>query len=199
MVQFNNWNKTYNTTAQETFILNVLNEKKNGYYVELGASHSTRGSNTYLLESQFDWKGVSFEIVPEFHKEVSENRKNPCILGDALKFDYKTYFEENNFPKQIDYLQIDVDESYDQFGRPQGNPASSLLGLIALPLNTYRFTVITFEHDEIIDHKNAAIRDAQREILYGLGYFLVQRYPDEDYWVDTTVIPYMDLRKYILV
>jgi hypothetical protein len=191
--------KQYNTTIQETFVINLLNEKRNGYYVELGASHSTIGSNTYLLETQFDWKGVSFEIVPEFHKEVSENRKNPCILGDALKFDYKSYFEENNFPKQIDYLQVDVDESYDKFGRPQGNRVSSLLGLIAVPLNTYRFTVITFEHDEIVDYKNAGMKDAQREILYGLGYFLVQKHPGEDIWVDTTVIPYMDLRKYILI
>ena len=100
------WNEV---SAQEEFVLKLLNEKKEGYYVELGAFHSKNGSNTYRLENEFDWKGVSFEIVPEFHAEVAANRKNPCILGDATKFDYIKYFEENNFPNQIDYLQVDID------------------------------------------------------------------------------------------
>jgi hypothetical protein len=49
-----------NFSDQENFVLSLLNEKREGYYVELGASHSTNGSNTYRLETEYDWKGVSF-------------------------------------------------------------------------------------------------------------------------------------------
>jgi hypothetical protein len=181
-------------SLQAKLLLELLENKKNGYYVELGAFHSQVGSNTWDLETQHDWNGVSFEIVPEFHEEFVENRKNPCILGDATLFNYTKYFEENNFPKQIDFLQVDIDASYNQMGRPQGDPYQSLKGLIALPLNTYRFTFITFEHDACIDYKAEAIRDAQREILYSYGYNMIRRTKDEDWWVDPTVIPYNNYR-----
>lgn len=177
-----------NRSGQEEFVLNLLDNKREGYYVELGASHSTYGSNTYRLENEFDWKGVSFEIVPDLHKEISENRKNPCILGDATKFDYIRYFEENNFPNQIDYLQLDIDAGYDQHLRPFGSAYTTFHGLIAVPLNRYRFSVITFEHDANMYWRNIKIRDMQREILDSLGYTLVAREVHEDWWVDPNVI-----------
>jgi hypothetical protein len=184
------------TSRQEEFVIDLLGKKRGGYYVELGAYHSVKGSNTYRLETEFDWKGVSFEIVPELHKEVSENRKNPCVLGDATKFDYVRYFEENRFPKQIDYLQVDIDSGYKLNGRPDGNAHQSLHGLIAVPLNKYRFTVITFEHDANMYWRNIAIRDAQREILDSLGYSLVVRENHEDWWVDPNVVDLEGYRKY---
>lgn len=180
-------------------LLDLLKEKRNGYYVELGAFHSKVGSNTYKLETEYDWNGVAFEIVPEFHEEIIANRKNPCILGDATQFNYTKYFEENNFPKQIDFLQIDIDSSYNQMGRPQGDPYQSLKGLIALPLNTYRFTLITFEHDACIDYKATSLRDAQREILHSFGYNMIARTKDEDWWIDPSVIKYSDYRQKIKV
>lgn len=180
----------------EDFVLQVLDNKTDGYYVELGAFHSTKGSTTHKLETEFNWSGVSFEIIEEFHKEISENRKNPCILGDATKFNYTKYFEENNFPKQIDFLQVDIDAGYNDLGRAVGNPSLSLLGLLAIPLNTYRFSVITFEHDTLIEYKNEAMRNAQREILNALGYSLVVRMPHEDWWVDPLVIPYTKYKNY---
>ncbi len=185
-----------NINNPEDFVLQVLDNKTNGHYVELGAFHSTNGSTTHKLETEFNWSGVSFEIIEEFHKEISENRKNPCILGDATKFNYVKYFEENNFPKQIDFLQVDIDAGYNDLGRAVGNPSLSLLGLLAIPLNTYRFSVITFEHDTLIEYKNKAMRDAQREILNSLGYSLVVRFPHEDWWVDPLVIPYQKYKNY---
>lgn len=174
----------------EKFVIDILDKKRNGYYVELGAFHSKLISNTYHLEKDYDWKGVSFEINPTLHSEIKANRKNDCILGDATQFNYAKYFEENNFPKQIDFLQVDIDSGYDESARPNGNPNLSLLGLIALPLNTYRFSVITFEHDVFTNFKLAPMRDAAREILYSLGYTLVVKLRHEDWWVDPKVVPY---------
>lgn len=186
------WN---NRSAQEDFVLNVLNNKKGGHYVELGAFHSKNGSNTNRLENEFDWKGVSFEIKEELKKEFNENRSNPC-MGDALDFNYISYFEENNFPKQIDYLQVDIDAGYRKDGRPDGSAYTSLHGLLAVPLNSYRFTVITFEHDANMYWRNDVMRDVQREILDSLGYSLVVRTESEDWWIDPNVIGLEEYRKH---
>lgn len=182
---------------KEQFITEVLNNKKNGFYVELGGSHSSENSNTYNLETYYDWDGFAIEVVPELQKEYSANRRNPCVLGDAMKFNYLTHFEENKFPKQFDFLSVNIDPGYDDnTGRMLGNPAQSLLGLIALPLSSYRSTIIMFEHDSLQHYKNEPIRDAQREILNALGYSLVVRTSTEDWWVDPNIIPYSQYKDF---
>jgi hypothetical protein len=183
------------SSSQERFVLDITQNKRNGYYVELGAFHSSQGSNTFFLEKDYNWTGVSFEITEERRKEFIQNRSNPC-MGDALKFDYIKYFEENNFPKQIDYLQVDIDQGYDISMRPF-DAYTTLHGLISIPLTQYRFTVITFEHDANMYWKNTSIRDMQREILDSLGYTLVIREVHEDFWVDPLVIDQDHFRKYL--
>jgi hypothetical protein len=174
-------------SSQEAFVLEMLGHKKNGFYVELGAFHSSEGSNTYELEKTYDWQGVSFELLEQRRNEFIANRTNPC-MGDALNFDYIAYFENNHFPKQIDYLQVDIDTGYDRATRPNGNHYTTLLGLITIPLTQYRFSVITFEHDANMYFRNTGQRDAQREILDCLDYTLVARTIHEDWWVDSSVI-----------
>lgn len=183
-------------SAQEGFVLSLSKEKNNGYYVELGAFDSKIGSNTYHLEKDYNWNGVSFEILDDRRNEFISNRSNPCY-GDALNFNYLNYFQENNFPKQIDYLQVDIDAGYQEDGRPSGNHYLTLLGLISLPLTQYRFSVITFEHDSNMYFRNTAMRDAQREILDSLGYSLVVREMHEDWWVDPNVFPINEYRKHL--
>lgn len=181
------------TSGQEKFVLDLLDNKKNGYYVEVGAHHSKIISNTFYLETDYEWKGLSLEIEEQRRKEFNENRKNPC-LGDALDFNYLSYFEENNFPKQIDYLSVDIDAGYTPEGDAIGNPYLTLHGLVSVPLSKYRYSIITFEHDAQIVYGNKGMREAQREILSSLGYKLVVRDWHEDWWVDPNVIPYMKYR-----
>ena len=179
--------KYQGSSNQEAFVLELLDYKRAGFYVELGAFHSSEGSNTKILEQDYGWQGVSFELVDERRSEFIENRFNPC-MGDALNFDYLGYFRDNFFPKQIDYLQVDIDTGYDRATRPNGNHYTTLLGLITVPLTQYRFSIITFEHDANMYFRNTCQRDAQREILDCLGYTLVVRTIHEDWWVDPTVI-----------
>lgn len=191
-----NFGLAYGNSDQENVAINLLNKKKNGFYVELGANHPIEGSNTYYLEKEFGWKGVSFEVLPEFQNLHQGVRDNPCLLEDARAFDYKKYFIENNFPKQIDFLQVDIDAGFDKFGKQLGDSASSLHGLIQLPLNEYRFTFITYEHEAVNDFKKNSERDCQREILSSYGYALVVRNWHDDWWVDPNVIPHSQFKNF---
>jgi hypothetical protein len=44
---------------QDIFVLNELNFKRDGYFVEFGATNGVDLSNTYLLEKGYNWKGIS--------------------------------------------------------------------------------------------------------------------------------------------
>ena len=54
----NNWSQS----MQDMFVLSMLDGKRNGIYVEIGADQPRVISNTYLLEKDFDWSGISFEL-----------------------------------------------------------------------------------------------------------------------------------------
>lgn len=168
--------------GQESFVLNCLKEKRNGFYVEIGAYHSKNDSNTYLLEKEYGWSGVAFEIQTKMCDEYNLNRSNLCLNVDATKFNYLQYFENNNFPKVIDYLQIDIDPAH-----------QSLKALELLPLDKYRFSVVTFEHDLYVDRKNIVIKERAKKIFRQHGYILAKENAGngnvvfEDWWIDKDI------------
>lgn len=170
---------------QDSFVLNALNEKKNGWYVEIGSGDPLTFNNTYLLETEYDWNGVGFEWDAKTVEAYNSIRKNKCIEADATMFNYFQYFKDNDFPKQIDYLQLDIEPAY-----------QTLAALKKLPLEEYRFSVITYEHDLYADPENQMIKEESKRILSSLGYEIVKENVDdgspdrifEDWWVDPQVI-----------
>ena len=167
---------------QESFVLNMLNWKTNGYYLEIGAFDPFITSNTSCLETEFAWSGIGVEIREECVINF-KTRKNPCIAADATTINYLELLKQHNAPKRIDYLQIDIDP-----------PMNNLLVLQAMPLEEYRFSVITFEHDLYLDEQNKFVKDTARNIFEDYGYKLVVENVKhewrafEDWYVDPSVI-----------
>jgi hypothetical protein len=176
-----NIENNYSQSMQDMFVLSILDGKRNGVYVEVGADKPRVINNSYLLESQYDWEGVSFEIESDKVDYFNTIRKNKCICANATKFDYKSLFDERKYPKQIDYLQLDCDP-----------PQITLECLKKLPLEDYRFSVITFETDLYAGGQDVQIEHWQ--ILSSLGYQRVikniknEGNPYEDWWIDPLVI-----------
>ena len=166
---------------QESFVLNVLNFKCFGTFLELGAGDGIEASNTFLLDNKFNWKGLSLEYDLEMYTAFKTMRRTECLCEDATNWEATRHLERRDFPKQIDYLQIDVDPA-----------RQSLEALVNLPLGDYRFSTITFEHDYYVE-KDSEVRDASRTLLKSLHYHLffagVQTHGRnfEDWWIDTTI------------
>lgn len=68
--------------GQDLFVLNELNFKKNGFFVEFGATNGINSSNTYLLENKFNWSGILAEPAKVFYNELNKNRK--CFIETNL-------------------------------------------------------------------------------------------------------------------
>jgi hypothetical protein len=164
----------------QTVLVNKLLNKTNGYYVEIGAGHYFNKNNTFYLEKFLNWNGVAIDNNKNKSDLYNENRKNYCLNRNAITYEWDEYFKNNNFPNQIDYLQIDIDKI------PKN---ANLLALINLPICKYRFSVITIEHNAEIDYEMESVRRTQREILSGLGYALILRGMSEDWWVDKNIFP----------
>jgi len=164
----------YGQAKQDLFVLQMTKFKRNGVFVEIGSNDPININNTYTLETNYDWKGIMVEYENKFLEDYKLKRPNSIyIINDARKINYVTLFEENNIPKNIDYLQIDLEpgnrstldviENFDEF-----------------IFDKYKFATITFEHDicysRYIPSNNSIFhttREKSREILKKHGYVRV--------------------------
>jgi hypothetical protein len=181
----------YSQAFQDIFLLMVLGGKRCGRYLEIGGHVPINNNNTNLITDDFDWSGLSIELDPSHYSNWRKFRPNSnFLIADALAIDYdkalNLYFEQDG--GRIDYLQLDIDPSI-----------NTLNVLKALPLNKWRFSVITFETDAYLNDFRA--RDESRKILFEQGYELIAKdvsvlfspvsdspIPFEDWWVDPQVI-----------
>lgn len=60
--------------GQDVFALLALNWKRNGFFVEFGATNGIGLSNTYLLEKDFGWTGILAEPARVWHDDLKKNR-----------------------------------------------------------------------------------------------------------------------------
>lgn len=72
---------------QDLFVLSTLGFKRNGYFVEFGATDGLAFSNTLLLEKSFGWQGILAEPARGWHPALRANRPGPietrCVWKDS--------------------------------------------------------------------------------------------------------------------
>lgn len=174
--------KNYSQAYQDMFVLAILNGKRNGTYLEIGAQEPFYQNNSALLETEFDWKGTSIEIREDLCKMFSEQRKNQILCKDATKINYEKLLDKMNIGTDLDYLQVDCEPSKITFEI-----------LTAIPFEKYRFAVITYEHDSV--DITSSYRDKSRRFLKSYGYELVVKdvafndeYTFEDWWIHPDLV-----------
>lgn len=164
---------------QDQFVANMLGFRENGYYIDIGSCGAIGSNNTYYFES-LNWKGICVEISPMWNNDYN-SRTCHYINDNALTIDYSKILKEQNAPKNIDYLSVDIDElSYE--------------ALIKLPFNEYKFKTITIEHDVYLRDKE--LKEKQKAFLLNKGYSLIcenvyveqegyygKELPFEDWWI----------------
>lgn len=123
--------KSFAQIKQDLFVLTMLNYKRDGFFIEVGAGDGVNFSNTYLLEKNFNWSGILIEPNKTFFESCLKSRKskvlNKLLLdrGDiTLKF-YEKIFGEfshaegfgnknaSEVKSQYDVETIKFDEIFD--------------------------------------------------------------------------------------
>ena len=73
--------KTINSQkGQDYWVINdVFMGKKNGFFLEMGATNGLHVSNTLVLERDYGWNGICVEPAPDDFSELIKNRKCLCV------------------------------------------------------------------------------------------------------------------------
>lgn len=178
--------KSHSQAYQEMFVLSMLNGKRNGTYLEVGAYHSSRISNTWILEKQFGWDGLSLDISKKCVDDWKENRTGKFLLGDATKLDYDVAMKDAGLGPHVDFLQLDIDPCQVTFA-----------ALMQISFDKYTFSVITFEHELFRREKEIhvdRVREESRKYITSKGYVMVagdvagaKGKPFEDWYVSKEI------------
>jgi FkbM family methyltransferase len=191
---------------QDLFVLDTLNYKLNGYFVEFGATNGKDLSNTYLLEKKFSWVGILAEPGKNWHEELISNRESlistKCVWkssGELINFNQTVYPEfstigsltnfdgmEKSRESQEHYLveTISLQELLRDAGAPKfidyisiDTEGSEFEILSLFNFSEYQFGVLTVEHNH--NHNETKID----QLLLDNGYVRVHRsISDFDGW-----------------
>lgn len=67
--------------GQDLWVLERLDYKRNGFFIEFGATDGVTLSNSWLLEKKFNWEGICAEPNPKFFGKLKNNRS--CSVSKA--------------------------------------------------------------------------------------------------------------------
>ena len=165
--------KSKSQCQQDLFVLGELDFKRNGYFVEFGATNGIDLSNSHLLEKEFGWTGILAEPAKIWHDELTANRsaniEKSCVWKDSdsvLKFsqttdpEFSTISDFSSHDHNIreaehtyDAPTISLADLLEKYQAPQridylsiDTEGSEFDILSSFDFNKYSFRVITCEH-----------------------------------------------------
>lgn len=125
---------------QDIFVLCELGFKRDGFFVEFGATNGVDLSNSYLLETEFNWSGILAEPARSWHADLKSNRtaeiETRCVWrasGERLTF--------NEVPRNKELSTID------EFSGSDGHAKRRAKGM--------RYEVETVSLNDLLDAHNA--------------------------------------------
>ena len=184
--------ESYSQRNQDLFVISVLNGKKNGTFLDFGCKSPIVINNTCLLEKNYNFSGLSFDIdAAEISKwkQTERNYKN-AICGNLLELDFEKILDNHYLSSNIDYFSFDLEP-----------PLVTLEVLKKFPLNIYKFGVITFEHDF---YRGFDTLQQSREIFIKNGYKKIKKdymkkfetetqiWFSEDWWIHPELVSIPD-------
>jgi FkbM family methyltransferase len=107
----------YTEREEEWMIRDYFQDRRDGFFVDVGANHFQTASKTYYLESQLGWSGVAVEPQTKFAAEYAKFRPRtkflPFFVSDASNETARLYIIE-----KASMVASSNKEFVEQFGKP---------------------------------------------------------------------------------
>ena len=203
--------KSKSQLKQDLFVLSQLHNKRNGFFVEFGATNGIDLSNTYLLEKEYEWKGILAEPAKCWHEDLKKNRnchiENYCVWKDSVSIlsfnevdvaelstinDFSSsdgHRETRNHGKTYDVQSISLNDLLRKYNAPReidylsiDTEGSEFEILSNFNFSEYSFNVITCEHNY------TPMREKIFDLLTEKGYTRVHQNLSQfdDWYIKTT-------------
>ena len=95
--------KSKSQLRQDIFVLSETSFKKNGFFVDFGATNGVDLSNSHLLETGYGWRGILAEPARRWRQELERNRggggnfiETACVWNESAR---TISFNETRIPE----------------------------------------------------------------------------------------------------
>ena len=191
--------------GQDKWVVDLFKNKRNGYFLDIGAYDGKTISNTYYLEKELDWKGILIEPNPDEFNKLIKIRANPaeqvCItpIDSKVKLilngwfsgvdaEYTDYIP--NKSNQIEVNGLSFETLLNKYNSPNIIDYMSLdieggeyEVLKTFPFNKYKILSMTVEHNAHIGEKQKNKQRLIRELLNNNGYKYDHTHEADDYFI----------------
>lgn len=79
-------NTSYSQNGEDRVLWRYFERQRNGFYVDIGAHHPFRFSNTALFY-EANWRGINVDAMPNSMKAFNKYRKRDVNLESAVGID----------------------------------------------------------------------------------------------------------------
>jgi len=199
--------------GQDKELLNLIGEKQNGFFVELGANDGIFISNSYFFEKCLNWKGVLIEPDPEAFNQLKENRKNSFVsnalcgskagiekefllagvLSGIVDENISYWTKKNINNDKIILITRLLSNVLDEFNCPNkidflslDVEGSEFEILSTFPFDKYEFDYICVEHNACYD--NSVNKKKINEILIKNNYIRIRELNIDDIFMHTKLL-----------
>ena len=147
---------TYSQIGQDINVIKYYNGKKDGYFLDIGATNGIDINNTYLLEKKYKWKGICVEPQEKYWRDLNKNR-------DCIKLNNLLYSKEG--------LELEFSEA-----GPLGGITSHIdkhlkakkENQVKLKTETLNNILEKYDAPEYIDYLSLDTEGSELEILKGI-------------------------------
>ena len=195
--------KSYSQEAQDLKVLLHYKLKRNGYFVEIGASDGIKFSNTYLLEKDYNWTGICVEPISHDYQKLLHNRLcHPCSYaiystsGEELEFDiheynllsglskYITTYNNQPIKEKVIVKTMTLLDLLDKYEAPKFIEYMSLdtEGSEYEILRVFDFTKYNFGLMHIEHNFEEPKRSLIKELLLNNGYKYIGGFKQDDFY-----------------
>jgi FkbM family methyltransferase len=183
---------------QDVWALFELDGKRDGYFVDFGATNGTTLNNSFLLERRFGWTGIVAEPNPGYHDRLHKTRKchisTKCVhavSGERLEFLCSTRgmmshlagagegvdIAEAEIERRVDVDTISLNDLLETYAAPD------TVDFISIDTEGSEYDILSAfdfgrRHVRLfaIEHNFAARRDTIFALMTAQGY--VRRFPE---------------------
>jgi hypothetical protein len=144
--------------GQDEFALKQTNFKKEGFYIDIGCGEPSFINNTYVLEKDYYWSGLSIDKDKKRTDKWNGVRSTQNLYNESVfDLDISSILKEMNAPNLIDYLSMDLEP-----------PDLTFQALDVIPWSEYKIKIVTYEHDSY--RNNSKYVEPSRKFFTEKGY-----------------------------
>lgn len=158
--------QSFSEYGQDEWVLKHTGYKRGGFYIDIGTTNGKEGSNTYLLDTRFQWKGICLgSKMSNMSERSAKQHQGHIRTMHCPKREHSTridtILDQFEVPVFVDYLCV--------------NTTHEMSIICGIDFKTYMFEVISVKHNYV---------DSYRYNLHGFlnkkGYVLKTKLGDND-------------------